>query len=272
MRKIILFVVAIFAAVSVIASDQFYVIMGDGSVESDQTDDFDNSETAKIMGFNDMAREIADLKREIYRLKTGNYFMPSVSGTVDGHDYVDLGLPSGLKWATMNVGAKEVSDYGSRFAWGEVTPTSYEKNDCGEKDTDYKFLGKVPGELRSMGVVDGNANLTPDYDAATQNWGENWRMPTLADFSELIDNCTCTMAQLDGVNGFKFESKQEGNNNCIFLPSEDFVCKCWSSSISIKDKNICGESEAYGLKMKPSSVLIDAITLYYGRAVRPVKK
>lgn len=268
MRKIILFVVAIFAAVSVIASDQFYVIMGDGSVESDQTDDFDNSETAKIMGFNDMAREIADLKREIYRLKTGNYFMPSVSGTVDGHDYVDLGLPSGLKWATMNVGAKEVSDYGSRFAWGEVTPSSYDDN------MDYPFEGKKPGELRNSGVLDGDANLTPDYDAATQNWGENWRMPTSADFDELIQNCTWTMAQLDGVNGFKFESKQEGNNNCIFLPAAvDAKGLYWSSSISVKDLDAWGNFEAYLLKVdRKWGGTIHADYCYIGQVVRPVKK
>ena len=87
----------------------------------------------------------------------------SVSGKVDVYDYVDLGLPSGLKWATMNVGAKDVNDYGIPFAWGETSPTAkYISSNC-------KAYGKSSSSLKTSGVIDANGNLTADYDAATQD-------------------------------------------------------------------------------------------------------
>ncbi len=93
--------------------------------------------------------------------------------TVNGHIFVNLGLPSGLYWATCNVGAETETDYGNYYAWGETTTkSSYNNNNS----TWY-------GEYHS-------GDLTPSEDAATANWGEGTRMPTYDEMRELKNNCT----------------------------------------------------------------------------------
>ena len=121
-----------------------------------------------------------------------------VNNSVDGHEWVDLGLPSGTKWATCNVGADFPEDYGDYFAWGETT-TKYSFT-----SSNYKYSTSNP------------TTLPLDRDAAYNNWGTSWRMPTNAEFSELVDNCTWTWITQNGVEGYKATSKINGNS--IFLP------------------------------------------------------
>ena len=124
--------------------------------------------------------------------------------------YVDLGLPSGLKWATCNIGASSPEEYGDYFAWGETTTkTEYTKENC-------PTYGLSISELESQGYIDGEGNLTPSHDAATANWGGSWRMPTKAECQELLDNCTWEWTQVNGVNGSKVTGP---NGNSIFLPA-----------------------------------------------------
>ena len=125
----------------------------------------------------------------------------SESHTIAGHEYVDMGLS--VKWATCNVGASSPEGYGSYFAWGETaTKTTYTYT--GENSKTY---GK------SFGNISGNSA----YDAARANWGSSWRLPTEAEFQELIDNCTWTWTTYNGTKGYKVVSKK--NNNSIFLPA-----------------------------------------------------
>jgi uncharacterized repeat protein (TIGR02543 family) len=112
--------------------------------------------------------------------------------------YVDLGLPSGTKWATMNVGANSPEDYGDYFAWGETTPKS------SYTSSNYNYSGNP-------------TTLPLDRDAAYTNWGTSWRMPTDAELKELKDNCTWTWTTQNGVEGYKVTSKTNGNS--IFLPA-----------------------------------------------------
>ena len=127
------------------------------------------------------------------------------------YEYVDLGLPSGLKWATCNVGASSPDDYGDYFAWGETETKS--EYTIGNSLT----YGLGISELQSQGYIDGSGNLTPSHDAATANWGGRWRMPTRAEYWELLNNCTWTWTTQNGVNGYKVTSKTNGNY--IFLPA-----------------------------------------------------
>ena len=118
--------------------------------------------------------EILNIKSNIIVVDTNDL---SADGFVNGYAYVDLGLPSGLKWATCNVGASSPTEYGDYFAWGEVFPkTSYNsKNSLTYENSDfYKGIN-----------ISGN----PNYDAATANWGGSWRMPTKDEFEELEYNC-----------------------------------------------------------------------------------
>lgn len=121
--------------------------------------------------------------------------------TINGHEYVDLGLPSGLKWATCNVGMyPPIGDY---FAWGEVEPKSFY-----EQENSLTF-GKDTGE------ISGN----PQYDAARANWGGTWRLPSSLECQELIDKCSWTWTTQSGMEGYEVTGP---NGNSIFLPAAEY--------------------------------------------------
>ncbi len=101
------------------------------------------------------------------------------SGTEDGHDYVDLGLPSGTKWATCNVGATNPQDDGNYYAWGEVTTK--------ENYNNYKYYGD--NTYTKYNRTDHKTILDPSDDAAYVNWGGKWRMPTYDQMKELSEEC-----------------------------------------------------------------------------------
>ena len=193
----------------------------------------------------------------------------TISGTENGHDYVDLGLPSGLKWATCNVGATSPEDYGDYFAWGEtVTKKIYDDDNC-------PTYGLSISELQSQGYIDGNGNLTPQYDAATAKWGGNWRMPTEAEMQELLNNCIWTWTTQNGIYGCSVEGP---NGNSIFLPAAGYRLGSslsnegidgfyWSSTPS-DDLSYYG---AYGLGFNDGVEAVGWINfLCNGLTVRPI--
>ena len=105
--------------------------------------------------------------------------------TINNHEYVDLGLPSGLRWATTNVGATNPEDYGNYYAWGETaTKDSYTWETYTLADGGYGTLTKYCNEA-SYGTVDNKTTLEATDDAATQIWGGAWRMPTDDEWQEL---------------------------------------------------------------------------------------
>ena len=131
---------------------------------------------------------------------------------------VDLGLPSGLKWATCNVGADSPEEYGDYFAWGETQPK--EKYDwstykyCnGSNSTLTKYCDE--SSYGNNGFTDTKKILDPEDDAATVNWGGTWRMPTEEEYNELKNNCTLTYVTENGVKGCRLTGL---NGNSIFLP------------------------------------------------------
>ena len=105
------------------------------------------------------------------------------TGTENGYAWVDLGLPSELKWATMNVGATSPEGYGNYYAWGETsTKSTYDWS---------TYTWSVNGSSSSFSkyTTDTKTTLDPADDAATVNWGGKWRMPTPAEQTELVTNC-----------------------------------------------------------------------------------
>lgn len=122
----------------------------------------------------------------------------------DGHEYVDLGLPSGLLWATCNIGATNENEIGDYFAWGETEPSvsyTFENYKWG----DYDYLTKYNANP-NYGTVDNRSKLQPRDDAAQVLWGGEWRMPTMLEAAELIENCTWwtdeyLMLNVKGPNG-----------------------------------------------------------------------
>ena len=129
------------------------------------------------------------------------------------HEAVDLGLPSGLKWATCNIGATKPEEAGYFFAWGEVA----EKEDyswCTYKWS--KECQVTPTKYSSSEAQ----TLEPEDDAAHVLWGGSWRMPTIEEAKELFDNCNSEWATQNEVRGVLLRSKK--NSNTLFLPLSGF--------------------------------------------------
>lgn len=137
------------------------------------------------------------------------------------HECVDLGLSSGIQWATSNVGADSPEDFGDYFAWGETDPQSdnsyswpsYKWCD-GSNSTMTKYC-----TVSSFGTVDDRTVLEGEDDVAHVKWGGNWRMPTTEEVRELMEECNWTWTQRNGVKGYLVSSRQPGNSNSIFLPA-----------------------------------------------------
>jgi len=167
-------------------------------------------------------------------------------GSLHGHDWVDLGLPSGTRWATCNVGANSPTDYGNYYAWGETsTKTTYDWSTYRYCNGDYDKLTKYcsESEYGNNGFTDNLTTLQSSDDAATANWGKGWRMPTGVEFEELTNNCTITWTTQKGVNGRLFTGP---NGNSIFLPAAGYRLDSslygggsyglyWSSSLDTGD-------------------------------------
>lgn len=142
---------------------------------------------------------------------------------LNGHEYVDLGLPSGTKWATCNVGASKPEGYGNYYAYGETTPKdSYVWktyiNCKGSKKTLTKYC--YDANYGNNKFTDNLTTLQSSDDAATANWGDGWRMPTDKEMQELIDNCNTTWTTRNGIIGMLFTSKTNGKS--IFLPAAGY--------------------------------------------------
>ena len=123
------------------------------------------------------------------------------SGTINGHKYVDLGLPSGTKWATCNIGADSPEEYGDYYSWGETRTKKFFYVDT------YKLYYKKVNES-----ISGNRS----YDVARKKWGENWRIPTKSNFEELDSLCIWNWTTRNGVAGYDIKAT---NGNSIFLPA-----------------------------------------------------
>lgn len=174
------------------------------------------------------------------------------------HEFVDLGLPSGRLWATCNIGAEKPTDYGDYFACGAVEP--YNIIDC---DTN-RFNGTDAAKLHEM---------DDKHDAAKVLWGDDWRMPTLTDFAELIDNCTCGMEVIDGITCGVFTSKVNSQN--IIMPAAGYFdggalisrgsyCHYWI-------KPLYSSSYVLSMYINQEGWYLNELSRYYGLSVRPVR-
>ena len=138
------------------------------------------------------------------------------------HEYVDLGLPSGTKWANMNVGASSETDRGYYFAWAGTTGYAYESgHNFSEENAPYPY-----GNTYSKYIGSDHTALLAEDDAATANWGGQWRMPTKVEWEELWNNCTAEWKENykgSGINGILFTSNVTGHTDkSIFLPANGY--------------------------------------------------
>ncbi len=190
-----------------------------------------------------------------------------ITGTINGHEWVDLGLPSGLKWATCNIGADIMVEPGEYFSWGETeSKSTYSSDNC--------LTHRIPfDKLKEQGIIDENGKLTEKYDAAKVIWGDSWRMPTIDEIQELIKSCTWEFTSVNGVNGYMVTGPNERQ---IFLPAaayqEDTEIEnfgefgdYWSSSVV---PDLSGAACSLGYSSK--SFGRRHYSRFVGRCVRPV--
>lgn len=193
---------------------------------------------------------------------TNNFTTLDNTYEYSGHKAADLGLPSGTKWATTNLGAESPEEYGKYYAWGE----KYSKTYFTKQNYDYQ-------ENWNLGMdISGSI-----YDAAIRNWGEPWCMPTKENMEELVQYCTFKWTTINEVNGALITGP---NGNSIFLPAGGYGVyaninnvgesgEYWSSNIN----GAPGSTQVYSLDFSSSGINVSSQSIrYQGRPIRPVCK
>ena len=186
-----------------------------------------------------------------------------LSGVINGHEAVDLGLS--VKWASCNYGASSSYSYGNYYAWGETsTRNSYYRDS-------YKYYNpKTDRDNDLTNNIQGSK-----YDVA-KNWGGSWRMPSKAEFEELVNKCTWKWTTMSGTNGYKVTGS---NGMSIFLPANgSYFAKEKGAKAGIWGEYWTGTfknttdfySHAYALTFTQSKKNIDGYNRYVGLAIRPV--
>lgn len=220
----------------------------------------------------------------------------------DSHEYVDLGLPSGTLWATCNIGAENITDYGDYFAWGETSgynsgktsfevatysyykenkpDTIIEKDEQGFETKTITYHKGYTKYVKSKdaskngydGLYDDKTTLESIDDAATINWGSKWQIPTKTQWTELISNCTWTWCILNDVKGCKVIAT---NGNYIFLPAAGYRSSSnaggsgfyWSSNLdSLRESYYAAYMYFYSTSHES-----DYQYRFLGYSVRPVR-
>ena len=197
------------------------------------------------------------------------------------YEYVDLGLPSGLKWAKCNVGAEKETDYGDYFMWGSTTPNT--ASQCTWSNAPFNngldSYNEEYFNTHKSEWLDDNNNLKPEYDAASHIMGGDWRMPTKAEFDELLNGTTNEWIPNyngTGVKGMKFTSKTNGNS--IFIPAAGrcsdgsvngvvYYGDVWSSSLYTSTPY-----NAWSLLFGDEGCDMSRDSRYFGQSVRGVRK
>ena len=193
----------------------------------------------------------------------------------NGHESVDLGLPSGILWATCNVGANSPTGTGNYFAWGETITKQKYTSSTYKYMIDWKLTKYCTQESR--GSVDNKTTLDLSDDVANQQWGGSWRMPSDSDFEELCNYCKITNTTKNSVSGILITGP---NGKSIFMPEtgcyddtgeyRKYNGYYWTNTLR-KDQNTL----AYYFLVQPYvdyQSFISSQGRYCGLVVRPVCK
>lgn len=205
--------------------------------------------------------------------KTANCSVTVGTSLISIPEVIDMGFTSGVKWASFNVGASNPEESGDYYAWGETEPKkAYTWNT-------YKWCEGTENSITKYntseenGIVDNITVLEPADDVAQLKLGGKWRMPTYSDFKELLNNCTKTLTTLNGVSGYLFESKLNGNS--IFLPRcgncvNDYHWVGYSGEFWTSTLLSDSPTKSYRMIITDNQQIIEAVPRYVGRNVRAV--
>lgn len=240
----------------------------------------------KLIGERRKDEETAEWKQDgpKQRTKTPQSSQSKKStNSFNGHDYVDLGLPSGTLWATCNVGANKPEEYGDYFAWGEIKQkTVYDWDTYKYSKVKHRKFKKVDlltkycNELAYgyEGFTDELTVLRSADDPATTNWGNGWEMPSKEQWEELKENTKSTWTTRNGVKGRLFTAN---NGNSLFLPAAGYrsydeiinvgsIGYYWSSSL-----HTGYPFDAWYFNFDSYSASVGSNYRYGGRSVRAVR-
>jgi len=242
-----------------------------------------NSTDKKVQA-NGTYKLLWDAKAELGQVSYDNMVMRV---TVIDHDMVQL-WEGGPYWATTNIGAENPEDYGYYFWWGDTVGYKRENNKWVATDgssSNFSFSsGNTPtynksiAALQSEGWITADSVLAPAHDAAHVHWGGSWRMPTDAEFSALINNCTTKWITTNGVSGRLVTGKGAYADRSIFLPAAGYGYDSdlrrtgadgdyWSSTPG----SDYSSHAAWYLDFSSSSFCQSLFSRYGGRSVRPVR-
>lgn len=220
-----------------------------------------------------------EYKISLYMHHEGEEHIDDAPSDAEG---VDLGLPSGTKWANMNIGAEKPEESGLFFAWGDTE--GYDSDTSDGRSFDWESYKWCDGSYNTLtkyntkniyGTVDGKTTLDAEDDAAAVIWGGDWRMPTEEEILELCDNnyTTSEWTTVNGVYGRRFTSKTNGNS--IFLPAagsrydssfnNSGIGLYWSSSLYNSEP-----TNAVAINLTNGHVYGDSFGRYAGQSVRAV--
>lgn len=196
-----------------------------------------------------------------------------VNGLIEEHESVNLGLPSGNKWAKCNIGASSEEEAGLYLAWGETTIKGKYFWDT------YKFCKGNPysffkyGKDSKYGKIDDLVELEDEDDAAHILWGSNWHLPTKEDMQELIDYCRWSLTMINQQIGWKVVGR---NGNYIFLPAAGSATSSSLSGVNEYGRYWTSTNEdthsAFNLRFSREQFFVRDDTKFYGRNIRPVYK
>lgn len=195
----------------------------------------------------------------------------------NGHEFVDLQLPSGNKWSKMNLGASVPEEYGDYYAWSEIEPRYTSLHFTNPYSL--AINGWKPGRDNGYSMSDmpnyTGGDLDASHDAARQNWGANWRIPTKEDFQELFDNCDLVGVTINGYPCNKFTSRVNGKY--ILLPLAGYIRSCGTGmtggrGVYWTSTNSTTEQDRAGLYELDYSSVRSYYTMDYsfGISIRPV--
>ena len=199
----------------------------------------------------------------------------TLGGSNPGLQWINLGLPSGLLWASCNVGATAPEEYGNYFAWGETqTKSDYSWSTYAHCSNGYLIKYCNNAEYGLNGYTDNRTILEPSDDAATANIGNGARIPTKEEWDELINNTTAEWTTLNGVHGRRFTAT---NGNSIFLPAAGSILgtelqdpgtfsQYWSSTLYPNSPN-----SAWHFYFRSDNQNMNGYTRTIGCTVRAVK-
>ena len=193
----------------------------------------------------------------IYTVNSCKHPCGMASFDANGYEYVDLELPSCTLWATMNVGATSLTQWGKFFAWGETV--GYYYNEIGNHNNmrkfslnNYAFNNGSTTEMGKYNSTDGKTTLDLSDDAARVNMGGDWHMPTQAQCCELRDNCTFATGTSEGVQIITLTSKINGNT-LVFPRSGYYTVNAFDYSVRYGEEDSSWMIDVWGSDVLPVS-------------------